>query len=155
MHSDDDGILLKKRERRTQGLSSMASGGNERVEYRNKLRDLENREISPEDYDLLFALDGLEGNLDIHGSLGGVGDCKVKGSGRKELKRNWRTWKLKPKGDAFENSECSICYSALAGGQVAVELPCTVKHIFHKKCLEKWYSSSNRCPLDNQNMDLL
>lgn len=42
-----------------------------------------------------------------------------------------------------ESTECSICL------EETEEVCCKIKgcgHIFHKKCLNKWYSSHNSCP---------
>ena len=43
------------------------------------------------------------------------------------------------------DQECSICMELLE--KETVQLPC--EHMYHKECIDQWFSNSNRCPLCN------
>ncbi len=47
--------------------------------------------------------------------------------------------------DAITEDECPICLSKYRITDKIKELPC--RHIFHKKCLKKWFERSDNCPL--------
>lgn len=53
--------------------------------------------------------------------------------------------------DAEEKElECNICMHNILHGQMARELPCG--HIFHKKCIDRWFKDECYCPLDKLNI---
>ena len=133
-----------------------------RSSVQQELTDLYQREITPNDYDLQRLLDNDSNNLsESSGSSFGILGMTFYGASNsgftnqrpvtKEQKQSWRTFKISHKND--NHYECGICLHNLHKGQIGVELPCTKVHYFHKRCLKKWYNHSNRCPLDNQNMD--
>lgn len=95
----------------------------------NLLIELQDREITPEDYDLLVQL-----------------DCSVKS---KTLS--------KAKIDSLQSDNvtiatydiCSICIEDYISGEVRRFLACG--HHFHDHCIRTWLSStSNRCPIDGK-----
>ena len=45
------------------------------------------------------------------------------------------------------NEECSICLNKYSQSDMLSQLKCN--HIFHKECIEKHFSFSSKCPLDN------
>ncbi len=47
--------------------------------------------------------------------------------------------------DIPNEQECSICMESLE--KEIVQLPC--EHIYHKECIDQWFSNSKRCPLCN------
>ena len=42
---------------------------------------------------------------------------------------------------------CSICQDIIPIGQLAKELPCEGKHIFHRRCTRKWFLKNLSCPI--------
>ena len=47
--------------------------------------------------------------------------------------------------DIPNEQECAICMESLE--KEIVQLPC--EHIYHKECIDQWFSNSKRCPLCN------
>ena len=43
------------------------------------------------------------------------------------------------------HSECSICLDVINRGQKV--LKCNPTHCFHSKCIDKWLSKSDQCPI--------
>ncbi len=126
--------------------------------------ELQHRELVPDDYDVLRLLDDESNNIQTTDgysfSIFGIDFYNQSTNGyltrkapQKELKKSWRTFKISSEKHKCYNNRCQICLLNLQKGQIGVELPCVKAHYFHKRCLEKWYNFSNRCPLDNQNMD--
>lgn len=102
---------------------NLASGVN------NKLLELQDRDITPEDYELLLTLDDLIARPTVHHStIQRLPTSTVEG----------------------DNSEvCSVCMEQYSSGQQVKTLPCC--HTFHSHCIDQWLTTmSNRCPLDGQ-----
>lgn len=57
---------------------------------------------------------------------------------------------LIPKTDDGEIEDCAICIYPFQVGQTVRILPCDKKHIFHKKCIDKWLSHHKSCPIDRK-----
>ena len=97
--------------------------------FMNLLTELQNREITPEDYDLLVQL-----------------DCSVKPKTLSEAQID------SLKSDTVTSSlddVCSICIEDYTPGEVRKFLPCG--HYFHFQCIRTWLSwTSNRCPIDGK-----
>jgi len=58
----------------------------------------------------------------------------------------------------FEIEDCTVCIEKLLLSQDIYRMP-ICKHIFHKECVETWFSSKNqereqRCPLCNDISDI-
>jgi len=93
----------------------------------SEVSDLLDREITPEDYEMLLALDETiakpaASTADVHGLL--ATSC--------------------PEGLADES--CTVCLVPLGSGDSVAKLPCG--HTFHHACISKWLSERSRtCPL--------
>ena len=89
---------------------------------------LQNRELTPEDYDLLLQLDDLVAKKTVD-------EDKLK---------SFREF-LADKEVSTE--QCAVCMEAYQVGEKIKELPCT--HYFHAHCIEQWLKTvSLNCPLD-------
>merc|ERR1712032_1527702 len=53
-----------------------------------------------------------------------------------------------PQEEASEEFICSVCLLGLEPGEQVRTLPCG--HVFHRPCVDRWFSRSNRCPLCRQ-----
>ena len=95
----------------------------------NLLIELQDREITPEDYDLLVQL-----------------DCSVKPKTLSKAKID------SLRSDNVINAAddiCSICIEDYISGDVRRFLACD--HHFHDHCIRTWLSTtSNRCPIDGK-----
>lgn len=90
--------------------------------------DLQNRELTPEDYELLLLLDE------------GVKKKTVP----KNIVDSFPTTIVE---ESIENS-CTICLNEYGIGEKLKTLPCG--HQFHADCIAQWLlSSSTNCPIDN------
>ena len=49
----------------------------------------------------------------------------------------------------YNNDECIICFNKFGPKDLIKLLYC--KHIFHKKCLDKWFKKKAVCPICNTN----
>ena len=49
-----------------------------------------------------------------------------------------------------EPQECTICFENFERNERYRELPC--KHLFHKRCVDKWFDKSVFCPMCRQDM---
>ena len=101
---------------------NLASGINER------LLELQGRDLTPEDYDLLLTLDDLVARPTVNPDV---------------LERL-------PTHTAMEDDQsdaCGVCIDAYKMGDDITTLPCD--HRFHSQCINQWLRTvSNRCPLD-------
>ena len=95
----------------------------------NVLIELQNREITPEDYDLLVQL-----------------DCSVK---PKTLPKDWIDSLRSDTVSSVLDDVCSICIENYTPGEERKFLPCG--HYFHGQCIQTWLSwTSDRCPIDGK-----
>lgn len=91
------------------------------------LLDLQNRELTPEDYELLLMLDET------------VEKKKVSKDTFKSFESATLTEDLPV--------DCPICMSPMSTGEKVTTLPCN--HQYHTPCIEQWLTmSSPNCPLD-------
>jgi hypothetical protein len=91
------------------------------------LMDLQNRELTPEDYELLLMLDETVE--------------------KKKVSKD--TFSAYPQTILKEDLpvDCPICMSPMASGDKVTTLPCS--HQYHTPCIEQWLTmSSPNCPLD-------
>lgn len=99
-----------------------------------ELRSLMSRDITPEDYDMLLALDN---DVSKEASeLLSAADCdRLPGT---DPAMN------------FEGEECAVCLGAMSDADDAIcGLPCC-KHVFHRDCIVEWLTCFRaKCPLDN------
>ena len=91
---------------------------------RKLLKDLQQREITPDDYDLLLLLDESVPKKAIDRSI---------------LKRILR------REPCPEETTCSICMEDIEAGTLASTLPC--EHRFHRECVEDWLLRKPACPM--------
>ena len=105
------------------------------------LVEIQNREITPEDYQLLLILDEAlkkktvpqEMLNSFPESLWCPGNQKESGEGKEE--------------EEEEGESCRICLCEYVEKDVLCTLPC--QHLFHKGCIVQWLSSNSAaCPLD-------
>jgi hypothetical protein len=112
--------------------SIRARGGGAPSDIRNL--QLMTRDITPDDYELLLALDDN------------------KNDAKKPLKKKKSTLKSeKLKVVDESNSSCSICLENFEVGATVKSLKCS--HVFHSECLDKWIEVSNACPLCKVQME--
>ena len=97
--------------------------------FMNLLIELQNREITPEDYELLVQL-----------------DCSVK---PKTLSKDQIDSLRSDTVTSVLDDVCSICIEDYIPGEERKFLPCG--HYFHGQCIQTWLSwTSNRCPIDGK-----
>lgn len=69
-----------------------------------------------------------------------------------ELIKQMQSKKVKSKSNLEE--PCSVCFDEFKHGERYRELPCN--HCFHKRCIDKWFAESVKCPMCRQDIrDLL
>lgn len=92
-----------------------------------QLLDLQNRELTPEDYELLLMLDeSVE---------------------KKKVSKDQFNSFSKEVLSAGLAVDCPVCMSPMATGETVTTLPC--KHQYHTACIEQWLTNSSpNCPLD-------
>lgn len=98
------------------------------------IQELQSRELTPEDYELLLLLDASVAPKTLP-------TTQV---------QSFPTLKFNKKSDnlKFEIIVCAICLTDFEENDELKELPC--KHYFHSDCITQWLSkSSTTCPVDN------
>jgi len=51
-----------------------------------------------------------------------------------------------------EREQCLICWVEFIDGDILLELPCNVGHIFHSKCINQWVTKHYECPTCRRNI---
>lgn len=98
---------------------------------RTQIRNLQQRELTPEDYELLLSLDET---VETKESRLNESECE-----RLPLPSALLTW---------EGESCGVCLSEMEPEQEVRGLPCC-SHVFHEKCIRQWLTGSKaKCPLD-------
>lgn len=99
---------------------------------RDEIFDLMNRDIRPEDFELLSKLDDVVPNRNT------AEQSLVEGLPEVRL-------------SSCSTSECGVCLGRLA--EPVVQLPC--RHAFHQACISRWLTQcKNACPLCSASIDL-
>ena len=99
------------------------------------LRELEQREIQPEDYDLLSRL---------HASSTSASTLSAR-----EVEKACPPFVLR----ADHVGDCVVCMAAMRKGQSVRRLPCSGRHVFHDGCIAAWLTrSSTCCPADREDV---
>ncbi|XP_045200737.1 uncharacterized protein LOC123554566 [Mercenaria mercenaria] len=99
----------------------------------NVLINLQHRDLTPEDYELLLRLDESVAPKTVDKSL-------------------LDNFKSDIVDDSCSGDICPVCMDAYEIGQNRKFLPCN--HVFHAKCIEMWLENSSRnCPIDNLPVD--
>jgi len=100
-----------------------------------QLQDLEDREIDPNDYDVLMRLARKPSTktLDLS-SLASVCETFI--------------------AEAEQDLDsCTICLCALSAGEELIRVGCDARHVFHSQCIAEWLTkSSTCCPIDQQDL---
>lgn len=92
------------------------------------LIDMENRDLSPEDYELLLRLDERLAPSTLN-------PCLLASLPRALA------------GQQLAGERCAVCMDTMQASDMAVTLPCS--HAFHAPCIDQWLSTtSTKCPLD-------
>ena len=91
--------------------------------------DLQHRELTPEDYELLLLLDNTVASKTVNPQL------------LKSIKE------ISPELARIVGELCTICMESFQADEKAKMLSC--KHFFHSHCIDEWLlHSSQKCPLD-------
>lgn len=99
----------------------------------NVLINLQHRDLTPEDYDLLLRLDESVAPKTVN----------------KSLLNNFKTDTV---DETCAGDVCPVCMDAYEIGQNRKFLPCN--HVFHAKCIDMWLENSSRnCPIDGLPVD--
>ena len=101
------------------------------------LLDLQHREMTPEDYDMLLRLDEkIAPKTTAADKLASLRTVTVSdGSNGPTERVRW------------VDSSCAVCMEPFEKDQTVKFLPC--EHFFHLNCIEMWLNNSgNTCPLD-------
>ena len=104
-----------------------------------KLKGLQSRDITPEDYDLLIRLHTKP-------------TTRVLDDNQREkvcVTFHAPTGYVPPTG----THSCAVCLCALAAGEELTQLTCEGKHVFHAHCIREWLETASRCcPVDKQDL---
>lgn len=102
----------------------------------NILLILQQRDLTPEDYELLLRLDNRVKPKTLSLDLLQALNAETVAEGL----------------DADDDNVCGVCLDAYVAGQTRKCLPCG--HRFHSDCIDSWLSSSSMiCPLDGTPVD--
>merc|ERR1712008_74925 len=118
------------------------------------LRELQFRELTPEDYETLQQLD--EGSARSSGSVAGFYAWQTRNNGPWRLQRTaMRPDALltAPESGDWTGEDCAICLECMKDSETVCALP-RCGHIFHKTCIECWLTRGKpSCPLDAIEVD--
>ena len=99
----------------------------------NILINLQNRDLTPEDYELLLRLDERVAPKTVTQDI-------------------LDTFKTDVVTESEVNETCAVCIEAYQLGQERKHLPCG--HIFHQNCIDTWLKNSSlNCPLDGLSVE--
>lgn len=119
---------------------NMKNGANTVLSLR-QINELQTRELTPEDYELLLLLDSTVKPKTIKKNV-------VKEFPQIEVTDKW----LREESESGTSNKCSVCLSDFELGETLKVLPCS--HFFHSNCIDHWLlHSSIRCPVDNLPVD--
>ena len=98
------------------------------------LVDLQQREIEPEDYELLTRLHSRANTLRFSAA---------------EIELGLPIHRLR---NATSQS-CAVCMGELGEGERVRILPCSARHVFHADCIREWLTmASVCCPVDREDL---
>lgn len=140
-----------------------------------RLRELQFRELTPEDYEVLQQLDEAVRQQRAHeegtGSSGSVSSLFDPNGAGPAAANSWQSrsngqWRLQPasirpnallpapeSGD-WKGEDCAICLDCLKESETVCALP-RCGHAFHRTCIEGWLTRGRpACPLDAIEVDL-
>lgn len=113
-----------------------------------QLWELQHREIGPEDYSALQALQaGVKPRTLREADLHAFATARVGPSGQLVGAEPLRLPAGAGAAGFCAGGVCVVCMEAFAPGETVRVLPC--RHFFHKKCIYSWLTSaSTTCPID-------
>jgi hypothetical protein len=101
--------------------------------------ELQTRELSPEDYELLSRLD----------------EKVAKKTLRKEQVENFPSFEVTNDNIQQFSDPCSICMSNYEVGDTVKTIPCGNEHTFHSHCIDQWLTTSSvSCPLCKVSLEI-
>ena len=123
-HQREDHPAALKYELKSNNIPDGATGA-----HMDKIIDLQHRDLTPEDYELLLMLDESIAPKTVSENL-------------------LRSLAVMTVESAEAIGElCSICMEIYHASQTVKKLPCA--HVFHEQCIDMWLSNSSlNCPLD-------
>jgi hypothetical protein len=105
-----------------------------------QLNDLLNRDLTPEDYELLLMLDSTVSPKTLSAS-------RIDSFASHSLDAGSSWWRDR------EGEHCTVCMCSFEVGEVIKELP-LCRHCFHSECIAQWLSTaSTKCPLCGASLD--
>jgi hypothetical protein len=101
--------------------------------------ELQTRELSPEDYELLSRLD----------------EKVEKKTLRKEQVETFPSFEVTNDNIQQFSDPCSICMSNHEVGDIVKTIPCGNNHTFHSQCIDQWLTTSSvSCPLCKVSLEI-
>ena len=121
LHRSHETAAAEQRRRHAMTATSLSQD-----QYRALMRDLQTRELSPEDYDLLLRLDDVVQKKNVLDSAAAAA--------------------LPERNATYADEECAICLAELPLRTSVVALSCCGR-AFHPGCIREWLTKSrNACP---------
>ena len=98
------------------------------------LQEMQTREITPEDYELLMLLHSKSATQTLTQTA------------LAQVTQVFRS-------DRMHADACAICLAPMGSGEELSRLACPGGHIFHEKCIAEWLTSASRCcPVDKHDL---
>ena len=98
------------------------------------LQELQVREITPDDYDLLMALHSKPATKTLDAA---------------QLASVTETFRM----HTTETDTCTVCLGPMSAGDELCRLACAGRHTFHRHCIVEWLrTASCRCPVDQHDL---
>lgn len=123
----------------------------------SRLRELQFRELTPRDYEMLRQLDETQRPQHASGGLASSSGWQPSSHGQ------WRQQRIAirpdallpaPESNGWKGEDCAICLDCLTDSATVCALP-RCRHVFHRTCIESWLTRGKpECPLDAIKVDL-
>jgi len=122
----------------------------------SRLRELQFRELTPRDYEVLRQLDEAHSRRHVTQGLSASSGAQPWSNGQWRQQRTaMRPTALlpAPESDGWKGEDCAICLDGLTDRATVCALP-RCGHIFHRTCIESWLTRGKpECPLDAIEVD--
>lgn len=98
------------------------------------LQELQAREITPDDYELLMTLHAKPATKTLdEAQLANVTESF--------------------QAEAMQTDTCAVCLGPMEDGEVLSRLACSGRHVYHRHCITEWLrTASCRCPVDQHDL---